>query len=185
MKHTITYSVLILICLCTISCKKTHNNATDPNNIPGLPPATQIGANTFGCLVNGVPWVPAGSNGTPNLSIDYDPGFNNGIFTISAMRVISPSQTTSIGIGIRDSLNFFSSPKLLSLSSNSLFGVYYNDFVNCTYGYFDTAIIREGQILIAVLNRTSRIIAGTFEAMLIKPSCDTIRITNGRFDFKF
>ena len=157
----------------------------DPNNISGLPPATQSGANTFGCLVNGVPWVPAGSNGTANLSIDYDPGFNNGIFSIAAMRVISPAQTTSIGIGIRDSLNFFSPPKLLFLTKNSLFGVYYNDFSNCTYSYFDTTIIREGQLLISTLDRSNRIIAGTFEAKLIKTGCDTIKITNGRFDFKF
>ena len=34
------------------ACKKNELNA--------LPPATQVGANTFGCLVDGKAWVPSG-----------------------------------------------------------------------------------------------------------------------------
>ena len=181
MKYKIIITCLLFVILNT-QCEK---DTPDPNNIPGLPPATQIGANTFGCLVNGVPWVPSGSNGTANLSIDYDPGINNGIFSISALNVISSIQTTSIGLGIRDSLNFVVPPRKYFLKHNSLFGVYYHDFNKCMMGYFDTSIYRNGWLIISTFNRTSRIIAGTFEATLIKKDCDTIRITNGRFDFKF
>ncbi len=54
----LAFSFLIMVC-CNC-CKKDSTNTTD---VPGLPPATQIGANTFGFLLNGQPWVPKGNNG--------------------------------------------------------------------------------------------------------------------------
>jgi len=40
-----------------------------------LPPATQTGANTFGCLLNGEAWTPSGNNGygTGNYTVACDP----------------------------------------------------------------------------------------------------------------
>jgi len=52
----ITVSVLLITSLCFTQCKK---NATNP--VDELPPATQTGANTFGCLINGQPFTPGGS----------------------------------------------------------------------------------------------------------------------------
>jgi hypothetical protein len=51
-----------------------------------LPPATQKGKNTFGCLVNGQPWTPQGNNGTPRFDVYYDPGINGGYLNIAAYR---------------------------------------------------------------------------------------------------
>ncbi|MCW3074373.1 MAG: hypothetical protein JWP69_1442 [Flaviaesturariibacter sp.] len=47
--------------LTSVSCKKDKDNDK-------LPPITQNGANTFGCLVNGKVWLPKGysTNGAPN-----------------------------------------------------------------------------------------------------------------------
>jgi hypothetical protein len=179
-------SLLVIIVSIITACKKDgNNNTTDPNNVPGLPPATQSGANTFGCLVNGVPWVPEGyGGGSPNLSIDYDPGFNNGIFGIAAYRKTA-NENSSIGIGIADSLNFIKAPIQLILGKKSLYGVFYSN-ENCFITYFDTSVYRKGFLKINTYDKTKKIIAGTFEAILFKSGCiDTIRITKGRFDFKF
>ena len=62
-------------------CKKN-----DPNPVDQLPPATQTGANTFGCLVNGQPWLPQGYNDTSNYSISYDSGLNGGVFDLAVYR---------------------------------------------------------------------------------------------------
>ena len=62
MKYTFYILLLAITIGFTQCCKEKPNNNND-NDIPGLPPATQVGANTFGCLVNGVPWVPQGNNG--------------------------------------------------------------------------------------------------------------------------
>ena len=42
--------ILVLWLPLAVGCKKNELNA--------LPPETQVGANTFGCLVNGKAWVP-------------------------------------------------------------------------------------------------------------------------------
>jgi len=66
-----------------------------------LPTATQTGANTFGCLVNGKVWLPKGYNGTSNLSPSYDPNFNGKvIFDISTYRILSDNDRQYLGIGI-------------------------------------------------------------------------------------
>jgi len=53
--------------------KKDNNNNAD-----SLPPATQTGANTLGCLVNGKVFVPKGHGGTgrPNPHVQYDYDLN-------------------------------------------------------------------------------------------------------------
>ena len=51
------FSAILLLPLFCINCKKT----TQP---PTLPPVTEIGANTFGCLIDGRVWVP-------HFSCDY------------------------------------------------------------------------------------------------------------------
>jgi hypothetical protein len=185
MKQLYILALIICYTLLSNSCKKDKNTNDIYDNIPGLPPATQIGANTFGCLVNGVPWVPQGFGGTTNLSIDYDPGFNYGIFNISAERIVSQSNFSSIGISIRDSLNYMKAPLQLNLSNNSLYGVFYSD-ENCFITYFDTTVIRKGTLILTTYDKTKGVIAGKFDAILFKVGCtDTIRITKGRFDFKF
>ncbi|UOQ73225.1 hypothetical protein [Hymenobacter cellulosilyticus] len=41
---------------------------------------------------------------------------------------------------------------------------------------------RRGSLTITRLDLTAGIISGTFSFTLYKPGCDTIRVTNGRFD---
>ena len=168
---------------CFAKCEKEKPIDSTNNDIPGLPPATQVGANTFGCLVNGVPWVPQGSNGTNNLSIDYDPGFNNGIFNIAARNFLSVNGERIV-IGIRDSLNFIIPPKKYHLSNSSLFRAIFMS--RCiTESWISDVQVFSGSLTINTLNRQLNIIAGTFEFHMTKDFCDTIKITNGRFDFKF
>ncbi|UOQ73224.1 hypothetical protein [Hymenobacter cellulosilyticus] len=57
---------LLLAILPLLQCK---SDVTGPES--QLPPATQNGANTFGCLVNGRPWTPRGNTGTSNYAVLY------------------------------------------------------------------------------------------------------------------
>jgi hypothetical protein len=53
--------------LTLFSCSKDDNKSQKP--IDQLPPATQVGANTAGCLVNGEAFLPKGTSlGGPILS---------------------------------------------------------------------------------------------------------------------
>jgi hypothetical protein len=53
-----------------------------------------------------------------------------------------------------------------------------------TYSGSDTRTFSRGTLTITRLDLTNGIIAGTFEFKLAKPGCDTLRVTQGRFDGK-
>ena len=183
MKHNI-YILLLAITIGFTQCCKEKPTNSDDNNLPGLPPATQTGANTLGFLLNGEPWTPAGNNGTANLSIDFDPGFNNGIFGVSAYNGIAVNNVEYFGIGITDSLNFKTAPFSLSLYNKSIYSLLFQRN-SCDYLWIDPLVKASGSLTISRLDRTNNVIAGTFNATLIKEGCDTIKITEGRFDMKF
>ena len=182
MKHNI-YILLLVITVGFTQCCKEKPTISNDNNIPGLPPATQTGANTLGFLLNGVPWVPEGPN---NLSMDYDPGFNNGILGVVAYRKILNTDNSVFSFGIQDSLNFMTFPKSITLSKSSLAQFSFTDKFYCERIHYDTIIFRSGELTITLFDKMNRIVSGKFNTNLFNPSCgDTIKITQGRFDMKF
>ena len=59
----ITHFLITALLLLNAACNSDDdNNPVDP--VDELPPATQVGAQTFGCLINGEPFLPPklGSN---------------------------------------------------------------------------------------------------------------------------
>ena len=169
--------ITVLYCLfCIVQCRK---NNLDSN---GLPAITQDGKNTLGFLLNGQPWKPQGVRGTGNLSIDFDPSFNQGIFSIVAYNFNTPLSEQFI-IGVKDSLNFINAPITLSLNRLSLYSVSYN--TPCDYFNQLNDVTSSGSMTITKLDRTNHIISGTFTATLNKTGCTEIKITDGRFDMKF
>ena len=183
MKHTI-WLLLIGIVFCFAKCGKEKPIDSDSNNIPGLPPATQTGANTLGFLLNGVPWTPAGNYGTANLSISFDPGLNNGVFGISAYRYTA-GKRSSFGIGVGDSLNFLAIPFLRALNPSSIFSASFSKIDSCILDSYYDSVFSSGHLKIIRLDRTQGIISGEFKCTLSGLGCDTIKITEGRFDMKF
>ncbi len=172
--------ILIFICIltsfCFVKCEK------DRTDVTGLPPATQEGKNTLGFLLNGEPWIPQGVRGTANLSIDYDPGYNQGIFSIVAYNFSIPISEQFI-IGLKDSLNFMNAPIILNLSRESLYSISYN--TPCGYFNQRSDVSSSGSLTITKLDKLNHIISGKFNATLSKNGCPTIQITEGRFDMRY
>jgi len=52
----------------------------------------------------------------------------------------------------------------------------------CNYEYEDTY---EGSISFTKIDRTNFIVSGQFEFSTVTQSCDTVRITDGRFDVQY
>ena len=186
-KYTTVLLVVLASTLLAASCKKTETVLTE---LQKLPSATQTGANTFGCLVNGVAWLPNGTKpdgwlGRPNLEIyiNLNPSYRT--FGISAGQYkgvrsnisFGTSKILQIGEYVFDFANidneiFFDYRKLILGGSNVEYSIPYESL---TY--------RKGKFIITKLDN---IVAGTFEIELCKSnSTDTIKITNGRFDMKF
>lgn len=118
------------------------------------------------------------------LSIDFDVSFSQGVLGVTAYKIINNSQT-HVGIGIKDSLNYYHAPFSLQLSNTSLYRVYFSDSYR-TYFSTDINTYVLGTLTISKLDKTNRIVAGVFNAKLFKIGCsDTIRFTEGRFDMKY
>lgn len=184
MKHIIVFTTLML--LCAASCKKSKPG-TALTELEKLPPITQTGANTFGCLVDGVAWLPNGSKpqtGGPNIQVYVDPTFQGGRFSITGHQYHIPGSDISIGSATCTSDGIF------NLSSSSNLASYYQTILGslpCQLSTTDAGIFKTGFLNISKYDLTTGIFSGTFEFKLYnsQSSCgDTIRITDGRFDVK-
>ncbi|MFC4263684.1 hypothetical protein ACFOWM_12385 [Ferruginibacter yonginensis] len=148
-----------------------------------LPPITQVGANTFGCLINGKLYTPKGfEQNKPNFDMIVDPN-NNGNVDIRTFRK-DGLKTSSLSFSC---FNIFSSD-IFILPFSDIFPNYIDD-INSNVCYFVSSQnnFRKGSLKITRYDLTNKIISGTFEFTLFDStiSCDTIHITQGRFDKKF
>ena len=178
----IKYILLLAIVAVFTRCTKEKTN--NSINIPGLPPATQTGANTLGFLLNGMPWVPAGNNGTPNLTIGLDTGVNNVKFFIIGAYSDLPQNLTEFKISFPENASA-SFPVLINPSLLVGF-VSFKDRDGCKRITSDPSNISNTSISISKYDKGKRIVSGNFDCKIYNPACgDTIRITHGRFDLKF
>jgi hypothetical protein len=129
--------------------------------------------------------VPSGNNGTANLSIDFDPGINNGYLSIAAYNYTNSKQSAVI-VAVQDSLNFATPPITYKVGTFFNGFLLYGDTAFCDRRTNDLFTYSSGFITITIIDRTVGLVAGIFECTVFNPSCgDTIKITNGRFDMKF
>lgn len=150
-----------------------------------LPAISTNGQNTFGCLVNGKAWLP--NHGvTSKFFVDY----YKGIFFFSAARHgYSTWQQNNhalidyFGIGT----SYYNQKGVVTLDNSYNPGWYTNVENSCDYG--SKAII-SGHLEYLRFDTINWIASGTFEFTTYLPeeenefNCDTIRVTNGRFDLR-
>lgn len=168
------------------SCKKEEPPAPvvpQPIDYTVLPAITQVGANTFGCKVNGQVWVPrippedAGFSSSRIASLTEADGLGNGSITCS-MRIPELSNWFWISFGP----TFF---RTGTYYSSECFVLFYSDSD-------DPYIISSSDssanwINISHLDPVKNIMAGTFKFLLVNSyePYDTIRIEEGRFDMRY
>ena len=180
--------ILILLTTFSLSC---CNKDEDKTPIEQLPPATTTGANSAGCLVNGVAFLPKGSSQFgPTLSCFYQQlqdGYHLGLGiadksngNIKAVNIsLNPNELTEnttyhlVAI-VNGSANY-----------NSNFGEYtiYSNITNDNK--FTTTNTYIGELKITKLNTQQRIVSGTFWYDAINPQGDIVKIREGRFDMRY
>ena len=160
-----------------LGCKK---DAPDP--VDQLPPATQTGANTFGCLVNGQAWTPQGNDGSSNYTVSYDPSYRDGTLSVAAYRISEKGkQHQTVGVN-SDSLRTNGPFELKTLGRHG--AAFIDQGTRCYYYSQDASTYCRGTLAITRLDLQAGIVSGTFAFTLYKPGCDSVRVTQGRFDKK-
>lgn len=153
MKNIIVIATLML--LCAASCKK------DKASEDQLPPATQSGANTFGCLVNGKVFEPKGYDGTgrPNPHVQYDYDLNGQPYlTIDVLHYLNGNSNGNLYIGFGNLTH--TGAYLVPIDFTFLVG--WNILGNCNTPPFDSTLQRWGSGVITKLDIPNQIIAGHF-----------------------
>ncbi len=187
-KYNIIWLLLIAICSTFTACKKCKTEVP-LTELEKLPAMTQTGANTFGCLVNGIAWLPNGKKsdgwlGKPNLDVYINLGPSFRTFGINAGQYNNLNSRISFGtskiLQIGEYIYDFS-----NIDNEINFNYSSSPWGSPTLEYsipYELLTYRKGKFTVT---KYDTIIAGTFEIEFCKSnSTDTIRITNGRFDMK-
>lgn len=176
MKTAINLFLLaLLIIISTNSCSKQDDCE---NPLDCLPPATQTGAGTFGCLINNKPFSPDGSQlGGPTMQISYqiiDGQYN---FALSA---INSKKNISTLIVLRNQEIIVNEIFVLkNYSDNQNFG----ELVK-KGKVFQTDSNNSGEIIFTKTDLVSGIVSGTFWFDAVNEDGEIVQIREGRFDMK-
>lgn len=172
--------LFILTIFALNSCSNNDDKPKPKTELEKLPPATQTGANTAGCLVNGVAFLPKGYiPGTNPLSYQDDLNFvlfigerNNDI--INSLGIFSLNKHLTEGLIIPLKLNLNDS------SQTYAYGTYV-DFTNAT-GDHNTTDIIVGELKITHHDFNNAILSGTFWFDAVNSNGGIIEVREGRFD---
>ncbi|MEO6837647.1 MAG: DUF6252 family protein [Ginsengibacter sp.] len=185
MKYTfLIISSFFFITLTGSKCKK--DKPISPAD--QLPPATQTGANTFGCLINGGVFLPKGPSLGPilqcayqYLNTDYSKGY---FFQLTASHKNNNGDIVGIAI-FSDSLEISEGSFILSDNKNGNATAQYSQFTDTGNTVIYSKETLPGELTITKFDQINQIVSGTFWFNVVKNAGDTIKITDGRFDMQF
>jgi hypothetical protein len=175
-------SALFAFCLLAFAFESCREDKPCTDN--GLPCLTHEGNNTFGCLIDGVPFVAKTSfsiGGAVPVSGSFDESTQYLIIEGSKEDPSEKIETVKIRAYVLSGVGSYS----MWVTSSSAQGyTYFNNPNVCTY-YHD--LDNKGIINISFLDTEKNIISGTFDMTLVNPDCadSTMVITEGRFDFGY
>ncbi len=165
------FPLLVLFAIISFQCKKSIQEDQ-------LPPITTVGANTFGCLINGNVWLP----GRPAMSII--------LHSENKLVVAEDFENYSMN-GIRIDANYFKSHAStglgMDLDNIKDTGTYhiYNIGFDDTIGYGPP---KDSFAVVKILrcDTIQKIISGTFSFIGTNTQFNkTLNITDGRFDLHY
>ena len=178
MKHLFIFTYLLLS---FTNCKK-HHSLTPPDNPYGLPNATQTGADIFACRVNGQNWIS--KEGIYNIN----GGVSDTSFGVEGSRDISSISREVFIIGIKGFLVAQNSSYRLNDTATQ-FAEYFGVNVGCfaPNGSYSTIITRayDGELKLTRVDTVKKILSGTFWFNIKTDYCDTMKVTDGRFDIGY
>ncbi len=179
MKTIFQYLTLFLLVLHSVACSDDDDRAP----IDQLPPVTQTGEQTFGCLINGEAFIPIRSGGGRPRAF-YQ--FVNGAFTlgISASNGNAGPNFESVALAGIDVDMLTEKTYILIEEESGKFSGRYSIGGGLTIRTV-TSSNDPGTLTITKFDQENGIIAGTFEFTALDNDGNEINITNGRFDMRY
>src|SRR5690606_30001252 len=146
--------LLLPICLLSTSCNWfPYWNEEVKTELEKLPPATQSGEYTFGCLVNGKAFVPPVSYSMTAIfqrgQLQFGAGYDLGNSTQDINFIVGDPLVENLKYSFTDTSHYY----------NAQFLDYTRDRIKCLYEFKDTF---EGWIIFTNIDRMNYIISGTF-----------------------
>jgi hypothetical protein len=175
--------ILLTITATLLSCCKKDVTLT-PTPLSQLPPVTQTGANTFGCLLDGQVFVPGITNNSyqcfyqlVNGEYYFWVGANNqkkGVLTALSIGTEKLTITEGQILNLYDRIN------------GNCFGRYFlgNDLTGVIENNY-TSTTNTGELKITKLDFAKSIVSGTFWYDVKDKDGVVHQIREGRFDMKF
>jgi len=170
--------LIIIILLPSMSVECEDPMAEEPPY--ELPPITQKGANTFGCLINGEVWLPK-SDLTRVEALRANYPFANRFYIDALNRIGNNDKFNFILI---DSSNVWQAQRF-DLTNRKALALNF-EFDDCHF-YNTTdrnGNIVAGELFVSKYNIRPEFISGTFWFTAVS-DCDTVFVTEGRFDLPF
>lgn len=169
--------VLLFICFCFAQC---HKDKTPPSDNPyGLPNATQTGAGVFACRINGVNAIAKNDiyhiGGWMSVSRDtlrVFGSFGEKYFQVLSLGTIKKNRQIDTPYSFQDTLltSFLYGADSTCLGISAGFG----DILNAN-----------GIIIYSKIDTVNLIVSGIFNCRIPVPNCDTLHVTEGRFDITY
>jgi len=165
--------------LISASCKKAKTG------IEGLPAVTQEGKQTFGCMVNGVLFLPKGSGfGGPIKQSNYTPVDGTLLFILSARR---SENDKTLGVNIAaDGIELHTGMTipLVAPGKGAASGTY-TDYATPEFKDYRTNNQITGELKITRFDFANQIVSGTFWFDAVDENGQKVEVREGRFDMRF
>jgi hypothetical protein len=177
------FLLLLLVMLLVTSCKKEKANPVNQ-----LPPTTQEGKLTFGCLINGKPFTPKASSIVASTPLNCYYQYVDGAYYFHVSAFDRSQPNVSFGVGINT--------ESLSISVGSVIPLTKGDIGEASglYVYSDATVRLEeyitnneiiGELKITHLDEEEQIVSGTFWFDAVNSSGKKVEIREGRFDMQY
>jgi hypothetical protein len=172
----ILLAITIFSCFAFAKCNK-EKNVLPPDNPYGLPNATQKGANVFACRVNGENWIS--KKGIYNMGGGVD---NDTIRVFGSPKINGYFEDITLVI----KGNLVEGNTYIFDSNN--YKVDFSTNKTCI-GYTGSNVVHlfsiSGSLKLTKLDTNRKILSGLFNCIIPIPNCDTLNITDGRFDIQY
>ncbi len=184
----------LFLLLAILATAAACNKDDGPDNPWGLPDATQIGANTFGCLIDGEPWVAEVTTfGTlQKITATYDE-IGSGVADQFYLNVSANFLTSTLDSAKKEkfTLNLRPIYNEDDLDFSQLLRkdiAYYSRLLNIdnSLKLYSLDTLHDNNLTITNLDTVNNICSAEFSFQLIRASySDTLKVTEGRFDVKY